>query len=245
MIKIAVIGARGRMGQRIIALAEQDSNLDVTAAIENKGHPCIGKVYNKLNISSDSAILQNCDCVIDFSSPSSTLFYLKHALDYMKPLVIGTTGIDKQGIESINDASRTIPVVFSPNMSIGVNVIFELVKFAASILKGYKAAITEAHHVHKKDVPSGTAKKIAEIINSCGLSIGKDEIKSIRENEIVGDHAILFEGDSDTVELRHSAKSRDIFAQGALAAAQWIISKPPGLYSMRDLLLPAKGEDKC
>ena len=120
-------------------------------------------------------------------------------------------------------------------MSVGVNLLFSMVQEAAATLKGYKVRIKEAHHVHKKDAPSGTAKKIAEVITGQTKETVKD-IEAIREGEIIGDHEVTFECDLDTVVLSHSAKTRDIFAQGAVNAAKWLFNKPAGLYSMKDVL---------
>ena len=151
-------------------------------------------------------------------------------------MVIGTTGLDKKAKDKISEVAKVIPIVFSPNMSIGVNILFRLLKIAAGTLKNYQAGIQEVHHVHKKDAPSGTAKRIAEIINEQGFNIKIEDIKADRYDEIIGDHKVVFESEVDKLELSHSAKTRDIFAQGALLAAGWIVGKSLGLYSMDDVL---------
>jgi 4-hydroxy-tetrahydrodipicolinate reductase len=151
-------------------------------------------------------------------------------------MVIGTTGLDDATRQKIKAAARHIAIVFSPNMSVGVNLLFRLLKVAAGTLKNYAASIQETHHIHKKDAPSGTAKRMAEILIEQGFNIKPEDIKSDRYDEIVGDHKVLFESEVDRIELSHSAKTRDIFVEGALKAAQWVVGKEPGLYSMDDVL---------
>jgi 4-hydroxy-tetrahydrodipicolinate reductase len=153
-------------------------------------------------------------------------------------VVIGTTGLNPQQIERVKQAATIIPVVFSPNMSLGVNLIFRLVKQAAQKLpRDYQVDIKEAHHVHKKDAPSGTAKRLAELIKQIpGRENGKIKIDSIREGEIIGEHQVRFDGPQDTIIVKHSAKTRDIFAQGALEAAKFVIRQKPGLYDMQDVI---------
>lgn len=235
MIKIAISGACGKMGQRIIALAKEDKNLKVVFGLEDKNNPNIGKIINEVPISADLSQIKHCDCLVDFSVPQAALGYLDYAVKYKKCLVIGTTGLNEQ-IDKIKKAAKKIPVVFSPNMSIGVNLFFRLVKEAAKVLKDYQVYLQEAHHVHKKDAPSGTAKKIVQILAESGFKIKDEEVKVIREGEIIGDHKVFFESGLDKLELTHKAKSRDIFAKGALLAVGWVIDKTAGLYSMQDVL---------
>ncbi len=240
MIKLAVSGACGKMGLRIIALAGEESDFKLTVALESKGHPDIGKPISGISVTDEPTFVKNSDCLIEFTSPSATIEHLAFAVKYKKPVVIGTTGLSEEDKIKIKDAAKAIPIVFSPNMSIGVNLLFKLVKEAAGILSGeYKVKIIEAHHVHKKDAPSGTAKKIAEVIKEAS---GKkvDDIKSIREGEIAGDHRVIFDGPFDTIELLHGAKTRDIFAKGALVAARFIVTQKAGLYDMQDVLFNHK-----
>ena len=236
MIKLGVSGARGRMGQRIIALAKQDKDLEVIFGLERSGHPDIGKTIDGILISDDISQIANCDCLIDFSSPAAAEEHVAALTEFKKSTVIGTTGLDESQQEKIKQASTQVPIIFAPNMSVGVNLMFNLLKSAAKILKGYNVEIEEAHHIHKKDSPSGTAKKIAQIINQQGFDIKIDEIKAIREDEIIGDHKVVFESATDKIEISHSAKTRDIFAQGAIVAAKWLSKKRSGLYSMDDVL---------
>ena len=236
MIKLGVNGARGRMGQRIIALAKQDKSFEVEFGLEARSHPDIGKTIDGVQIRDDPSCIDACDCVIDFSLPLAIVGLIPYLTKFGKCVVIGTTGLDQTQQEKVRETSKIIPMVFSPNMSVGVNLVFKLLKEAAEILKNYKVDIEEAHHIHKKDVPSGTAKKIAEVINAQGFNIKIDDIKAIREDEIVGDHRVVFESDVDKIELSHSAKTRDVFAKGALVAAKWLSGKSAGLYSMDDVL---------
>jgi 4-hydroxy-tetrahydrodipicolinate reductase len=236
MIKLGISGSRGRMGQRIISLAKADKELELVFGLERRGHPDVGKVIDGVKVTDIIEEINSCHCLIEFTSPSATVEHLSYLVKFKKSAVIGTTGLDESQQEKIKEAARDIPIVFSPNMSIGVNLMFELIKIGARILKNYNVYIEEAHHIHKKDSPSGTAKKIAQIINEEGFNIKIEDIRAIREDEIVGDHKVLFESEADKIELLHSAKTRDIFAQGALKAAKWIVSKERGLYSMKDVL---------
>ncbi|MBU0896069.1 MAG: 4-hydroxy-tetrahydrodipicolinate reductase [Candidatus Omnitrophica bacterium] len=240
MIKIGVSGGCGRMGKRIIKLAKEDKDFTVVFGLENKEYSDVGKIIDGVRIGDDPQEVKKCDCLIDFSAPQATVGYIPYLVEFRKCAVIGTTGLDEDQQNKVKEAAKNIPIVFSPNMSVGVNLLFKLIDDAAKILKGYQVDIEEAHHIHKKDAPSGTAKKIAKIINEQGFSIKVEDIKAERVDEIVGDHKVVFESDVDKIELFHSAKTRDIFAQGALLAAKWIIGKSPGLYSMDDVLFGAK-----
>lgn len=235
MIRLAVCGAAGRMGSRIIALAKGDKELSVKLALERPDYSDSPVKIQGLAITYDTSKFSQVDCVVDFTQPQATLEHLKTCVALKRPMVIGTTGFSEQETKTIADAARVIPVVFSPNMSIGVNLVFKVVKDMATTLKDYKVRIIEAHHVHKKDAPSGTAKKIAEIIESC-TDKKVEDIKSIREGEIVGEHEVIFESEFDTVSLKHCAKSRDVLALGALTAAKWVVTKEKGLFNMQDCL---------
>ncbi|MCP4650925.1 MAG: 4-hydroxy-tetrahydrodipicolinate reductase [PVC group bacterium] len=235
MTSIAITGACGKMGKRIRDLANADADVQVSALLEQAGHPEINLKIDEVLLSSDASVIDNAEVVIDFTAPVSTVALLETALQYKKGVVIGTTGLSPEQIQVIQDASSQIPIVFAPNMSVGVNFLFRLVKEAAAKLKDYEIAITEAHHVHKKDAPSGTAKLLAQIIEA-EADKKVDDIKAIREGEIIGDHEVRFESDLDTIVLSHSAKTRDIFAKGAIDAAKWLANRAPGLYSMQDVL---------
>ncbi len=239
-IKIGVSGACGKMGNRIISLASIDSGLSVVLALERLSHPAIGQKVCGVEVVSNRELLGSVDCLIDFSSPEATMMNLADITRFKKAVVIGTTGFSEEQKKDIEFFSKKIPIVFTPNMSIGVNLLFSLVKDAAAKLPSdYKVKIVEAHHIHKKDAPSGTAKLLAEIVKKERGSAPSD-IKSIREGEIIGDHDVVFESPVDTIVLRHSAKTRDIFAQGALTAAKFIVKKKNGLFGMADILKEIK-----
>ncbi|MDD2654219.1 MAG: 4-hydroxy-tetrahydrodipicolinate reductase [Candidatus Omnitrophica bacterium] len=235
MIKLAVSGCAGKMGARIIDLALSDEDFRVVAAIEAKGHQAIGSKIGNIKISDDLSVVNLADCLIEFTSPEATIEHLNACVKYRKSMVIGTTAMNDEQKKIIADSARNIAVVFSPNMSIGVNLLFKLAQEAASRIPDYSVKIIEAHHVHKKDAPSGTAKQLAQVIKD---SAGKDvsDIQSIREGEIIGDHEVIFESQWDTIKLSHSAKTRDIFAKGALTAAKFLQGKKSGLFSMQDVL---------
>ena len=243
MINLGISGVCGRMGSRILNLAKADKEFNVVLGLEKDNHPRMGEVVDGIEVTNYTEKISSCDCLIEFSSPQATLAHINTALKYKKCVVIGTTGFNEEDISVIRESSSKIPILISPNMSVGVNVLFKLVKEAGKILKNYKIYMEEAHHIHKKDAPSGTAKKLADILNKEGFGIKYENIVSIREDEIVGDHSVVFKSDVDQIELSHSAKTRDIFAQGALTAAKWIINKSKGLYSMDDVLFGGSSGD--
>ncbi len=265
MIKIAVNGALGRMGSRILSLACRSEDFKIVGAFEHAKHDSIGKELGSALGLGDSLkvkispltehSLKNADVMIDFSSPEGVKNSLTIAEAARKALVIGTTGITPEGISQIKKSSKTIAVLFSPNMSVGANFLFELARLSAAKLgQGYDIEIIEAHHRLKKDAPSGTAKKIAEVIaEEKGWDLKKvakygregitgerpiDElgIHVIRGGDIVGEHTVLFSGHGEIIELKHTALSRDAFARGALVAASYLSKKKPGLYTMADAL---------
>ncbi len=236
MIRLAISGCAGKMGTRIFNLALDDKDLKPVIGIEQTEAARVCLKTDNFKVSDDPDDIKEADVLVEFTTPEATVEHLESALKHKKAMVIGTTGLSEDQIGRIREASKEIPIVFSPNMSIGVNLLFKLVKEAAEKLsKDYGVRIVEAHHIHKKDAPSGTAKKLAQIIkDASGREVS--DINSIREGEIVGDHKVTFESPVDTIELSHSAKTRDIFARGALAAAKFITGKPPRLYDMQDVL---------
>jgi 4-hydroxy-tetrahydrodipicolinate reductase len=223
MVKIAVSGSKGKMGSRIIELAKNERDITVSGTFD------IGE--------NAEVHINGCDCLIEFTTPEATMEHLVLCLKHARAIVIGTTGLSDAQKASVEKAAREIPIVFSPNMSVGVNLVFGLVEDAARTLgREYDVRIKEAHHVHKKDAPSGTAKELARIIRESRKGLKDVPVESVREGEIVGDHTVTFEGPLDRLEIVHSAKTRDIFAQGALVAAKFIVKKPRGLFTMRDVL---------
>lgn len=235
MIKIGIAGACGKMGRRIFELASFDRDLEVGLLLEKKGTPLIGSQMGKLKVSSNPDGLFLVDVLIDFTLPEAADEHLDYVAKYKKALVLGTTGLTDAQKNKVEEVAKIVPVVFSPNMAIGVNVLFSILpEIAKKLGPDYSVEIVEAHHKAKKDAPSGTAKKLAEVINQ----VTKKDIPlhSVRLGDIVGDHTVVFCGNSERIEIKHQAHSRDLFAVGALKAAKWIAGKPAGLYSMQDVL---------
>ncbi|MBP7836000.1 MAG: 4-hydroxy-tetrahydrodipicolinate reductase [Candidatus Omnitrophica bacterium] len=235
MIKLGVCGVCGKMGRRIFELASRDADFELALALEKRGTPAIGRDIGKLKISSSPDGLFLIDVLVDFTVPEAAEISLDYAAKYKKALVLGTTGLNDVQVKKVEEVSRVVPVVFTPNMAIGVNVLFGILPLLAGKLgPDYNIEIVEAHHKTKKDAPSGTAKKMLEILSE---ATGKQvPAHSIRLGDIIGDHTVIFCGNSERIEIKHQAHSRDLFALGALKAAKWIFGKPAGLYSMQDVL---------
>jgi 4-hydroxy-tetrahydrodipicolinate reductase len=224
-VRVALIGARGRMGQTIADLAKDDPKIDIVAQCD-------------LGDTIDPAI-KDCDVAVDFSNASAIDEICQAALQHGKALVIGTTGHSPEQRQLIEETAGKLPIVFASNFSVGVNALFALTRQAAEIFGSeFAPRITETHHKMKKDAPSGTAKTLREILKETQ----QVPIESIREGDVVGEHTVTFAGPNERLELTHRAGSREIFARGALRAAQWIFGKPAQLYSMQDVLgiAPAK-----
>ncbi len=235
MIKLGIAGVCGKMGRRIFELACNDKDFEVALALEKKGLPQIGKELGKVKISSNPDGMFLIDVFIDFTTSEAAGENLDYLAKYRKALILGTTGFNDAQIKKIEEASKVVPIVFSPNMSVGVNVLFEMLpQIAKKLGPDYGIEIVEAHHKAKKDAPSGTAKKFGRIL----ADVTRKEIPThaVRLGDIVGDHTIIFCGNSERIEIKHQAHSRDLFALGALKAAKWITGKPAGLYSMQDVL---------
>ena len=218
------------MGGLIARLIAENKNFSLLGAVEKINHPNLGKKIEGIEIICDLAeVIGESDVVIEFTTPAATLAHLAICGKKNVPAVIGTTGFSQEEIGEIRTISEKIPVLLSPNMSLGVNLLFKLVKEAATILKDYEVEIVETHHNKKKDAPSGTAKKIAEIV-------GDVPIHSLRFGNVVGEHQVIFVGKSERLELFHRAEERETFARGALKAAAFIVNQNPALYSMEDVL---------
>ncbi|MBF0521864.1 MAG: 4-hydroxy-tetrahydrodipicolinate reductase [Candidatus Omnitrophica bacterium] len=237
MIQLAISGCQGRMGQSIIRLASEDKNFAIKTLLENKDHPQANAKINDIQISTDINDIKGCNVLIEFTTPEATIKNLQACCEHGVRMVIGTTGLSHEQVEEIKKASKKIPIVYSSNMSVGVNVLFKLTDIAAQKTgHSYSIVITEAHHIHKKDSPSGTAKTLEQIAEKAG-DREVTKINSIREGEIVGDHDVIFESEQDIIKLSHHAKNRDIFAKGALVAAKFIAGKrKAGLFNMQDVL---------
>jgi 4-hydroxy-tetrahydrodipicolinate reductase len=220
-VRMLLIGAAGRMGKTVRELAQNDSDIQIAGQCD-------------LGDSIEPA-MKNCDVAIDFSQADSIDEICRAASQHGKSLVIGTTGHSQQQRKMIEETAHSVPIVLASNFSVGVNVLFWLTQKAAEFLgSDFNPEIVETHHRMKKDAPSGTAKTLVEILKGVGKS--EIPIQSIREGDVVGEHAVIFGGVGESLELTHRAANRGIFAGGALRAAKWIINEPPGLYSMQDVL---------
>lgn len=243
MLQLLVTGNRGRMGQAVTSCAEADADVAVGAGID-------------VGDSLAEAIVK-CDAIIDFTLPSFTDELLAAAVENGKTLVMGTTGHSDAQLESIRKASETIPVVHAPNFSVGVNTLFWLTRRATEILgDDFDLEVVEMHHRHKRDAPSGTARRLAEILAEVsGVSYDDDTrhgrfgdvgartdkeigVHALRGGDVVGDHTVIYAGDGERVELTHKASSRNTFANGAIRAAKWVAAegKASGLFDMEDVL---------
>ena len=222
-VRVLLVGSAGRMGKVIADLAKEEPNVEIAA---------------QCDLGDDvAAAMKNCDVAIDFSQPGAVEGICRAALQGRRPLVIGTTGHSPQQRRFIAETAKSLPIVFASNFSVGVNALFALTGRAIRILGDeFDLEIIETHHVMKKDAPSGTAKTLAEILKQARKSDKKIPIQSIREGEVVGEHTVIFDGAGERLELVHRARSRETFAKGALRAAEWVIGKPAGLYSMQDVL---------
>lgn len=262
--RIVIAGCCGRMGRRIASLAFKDEAIKVVGAAEVKGHPDIGRNLGELiggyqtevKVTDDlEQATKDADVIIDFTTPTAVISNLSVARKVKIPMVIGTTGLTDEELKLVSSTSNSIPVLLSANMSVGVNLLFRIAPEIASVLgEDYDIEIIEAHHNKKKDAPSGTAKKLAELIAEAkGKKLkdmavygreGKTEerpkgqmgIHAVRAGGIIGDHTVIYADDNERIELTHRAHSRDVFAQGALRAAKFIADKSPGLYDMQDVV---------
>ena len=222
-VRVLLVGAAGRMGRTVVDLAEVDPKIQIVAECD------LGD--------SIEAAMQNCDVIVDFSHADAIDEICRAASQHGKSLVIGTTVHSQEHRRIIEKAAEFLPIVFASNFSIGVNVLFWLSRKAAELLgPDFSPEIIETHHKMKKDAPSGTAKTLAEALKVAQKIQDEIPIQSIREGEIVGEHTVIFAGPSERLELTHRAASREIFARGALRATNWIMGRPPGLYSMQDVL---------
>ncbi len=264
MIKVIVTGAAGRMGSRLVSLLKESAALTLVGAVEGKGHAAVGEDVGEVAGSGQTGILIRDDLegvldrgevVIDFTSPAATLAHLRLAAQHRRAMVIGTTGFTAQELTDLRSLAKPLPCVFSPNMSVGVNLLFKVIaEMAKTLGDDYDIEVIEAHHRLKKDAPSGTALKMAEVLaKAVGRNLdqvgvyarkglvgerkpGEIGVQSIRAGDIVGDHTVLFGGMGERVEVSHRVQSRDTFVRGALRAARWVVKQPPGLHDMMDVL---------
>ena len=258
---IAINGACGRMGQRLVALAQEEKDLAVVAAVDSPTNPRCGADAGELAgvgrigvpVTGEIPLSARVDCVIDFSAPAGTLAALRTCVDRKIPIVVATTGHEPHLVREIESAAHDTAVLFSPSMSLVVNMLFKLTRLTAEAFagKGFDVEIVERHHRFKKDSPSGTAAHFARVVQEAmgqksirhgreGL-VGErpaDEIgvHAVRAGDNVGEHTIIFSALGETLELVHKGYSRDSYARGALLAAKFLAGKGAGMYTMSDVL---------
>ena len=264
-VRVTILGAAGRMGGALVrGVAARRDTLSLAAAIERADSPALGRDAGTvagieplgIAVTADlAAALPVSDVVIDFTFHTAVPTTIRAAAESGCAYVLGTTALDEAESAVVREAAAKIPVVWAPNMSLGVNVLLDLVRRAAGVLGlGYDAEIVEMHHRHKKDAPSGTALGLARsVAEGRGQSLdevlvngregvvgerprGEIAIHALRGGDVVGDHTVVFATDGERIELTHKASGRECFAGGALLAAAWLQGRKPGLYSMRDVL---------
>ena len=262
-MRIAIAGSSGRMGRMLIETVLKAEDMQLAAALDVAGSAYLGKDAGELvgapcgvSIRADiDAALAGADCLIDFTRPAGTLAHLASCRKLGVAMVIGTTGMEAEHKRQIQEAARDIPIVFAPNMAVGVNLVFKLLDTAARVLaQGYDIEVIEAHHRHKVDAPSGTALRMGEVVAAAlgrelkqcavygreGVTGERDpstiRFATVRGGDIVGDHTVLFAGTGERVEITHKAASRMPYALGSLRAARFLNGRSNGLYDMQDVL---------
>jgi len=262
--RLLVTGVGGRMGQEILKLIASQDEFSLAGALERKGSPLVGKRAEEIISSLPASVtvrsepanfLDSEGVLIDFTRPEATREFVMAAIETGTPAVIGTTGIDKKGMNQIKNLAELVPVVYATNMSLGINLLRRLIVQASESLgEGFDAEILEMHHRHKEDAPSGTALTLAEdLAEARGLDLGevacfgregftgeRDQdtigLLALRGGDVAGEHTVYFAGEGERVELTHRASSRETFAHGALRAARFVTQASPGLYDMQDVL---------
>lgn len=264
MIKIAILGAGGRMGKNLIEAVHQQPGVQLAAGIVQPESSLVGIDLGELAgigrvgvaaVASLDAVVQDFDLLIDFTTPATTLANAAFCAAHGKALVVGTTGLTDEQKAGLAEAAQQIPLVFAPNMSVGVNLCFKLLELAAAALgDDYDVEIIEAHHRHKVDAPSGTALGMGEAVaRALGRNLKEVAVygregqtgarqretigfATLRVGDVVGDHTVVFGTEGERVEITHKASSRMTFAKGAVRAAVWLQDRPAGLYTMQDVL---------
>jgi 4-hydroxy-tetrahydrodipicolinate reductase len=265
MVRVAVAGAAGAMGRRLCSVIHETEGMTLTGALEMAGHPAVGRDVGGLAGLADTGVavaadldevLAETDLLIDFSRHEASMVHLRAAVEHGKAIVIGTTGFTQDEWREIREIGPQTRCLISPNMSVGINVMWRLVReMALALGSDYDVEIVEIHHRRKVDAPSGTALRIAEVLaealnrdlEKVGVfarhgQVGprtREEIgiQTLRGGDIVGEHTVIFAGIGERLELTHRAQSRDNFARGAVRAAMWLVDRKPGLYDMQDVLV--------
>jgi 4-hydroxy-tetrahydrodipicolinate reductase len=263
MTRVVVTGAAGRMGTQIVRLVRATDGMSLAGAVERPGS-AVGQDAGALAFAGPAGVLvvddlakalAGADVVIDFTTHEASARHAEACAERGVPLVIGSTGFTPEAKARVATAAKKIPIVLAPNMSVGVTVLFELVRQAAKVLgDGYDVEIVELHHKKKRDAPSGTAVRLGEI---AAEALGRDPkdtlafsrhgiigerppreigMQTLRGGDVVGEHTVFFCGEGERLELTHRATSREQFARGAVRAAQWVVGKPAGLHDMADVL---------
>ena len=264
-LRVVVCGVAGRMGGRVLQAVRAEDGMQVVGATERPDSAQVGldagtaaggpPVGVTVSASLEAALTDGADVAIDFTAPPAAQHHARICAGRKVALVVGTTGIPPEGRADIAARAREVPIVLAPNMSVGVNALFRLVAEAARALgPSYEVEIVETHHRAKKDAPSGTALRLAEVAadalkldrpsafvyerhgDTGARRPGSIGVQAVRGGDVVGDHTVFFLADGERLELTHRATSRDNFARGAVRAARWVAGKPPGLYDMQDVL---------
>lgn len=252
MITVVVCGALGKMGRTVVDEIAAEGDLALAGAIASPGNPGLGSALAGVTVTADLAqALGACDVVVDFTNPASALEHIAESAAAGKAAIVGTTGFTADELALAKKAAEKIPLIISPNMSAGVNLMFSIVEEAARALGDFDAEIVEIHHNKKKDSPSGTAAKLADAIAKArpgsavihgrrGLvgarASGEIGMHSLRGGDVVGEHTVIFAGEGERFEITHRAHSRRTFARGTIKAIRFIHGKKPGLYTMADVL---------
>ncbi|WFM71552.1 4-hydroxy-tetrahydrodipicolinate reductase [Halomonas sp. CKK8] len=265
MTRIAIVGVAGRMGRTLVNAVQQDAGATLAGGIVEPGSSLVGADIGELAgvgkldvaaVDTLETIVDDIDVLIDFTAPQVTLANLAFCAEHGKRIVIGTTGLNDEELAELDAFRDRVPMVFAPNMSVGVNLTLKLLETAAKALgdEGYDIEVIEAHHRHKVDAPSGTALKMGEVVaeslgrtlkehgvfareGQCGPRSDKEiGFATVRAGDIVGEHTVMFATEGERIEITHKASSRMTFAKGAVRAARWVTGQANGRYSMQDVL---------
>lgn len=265
MTRIAIVGVAGRMGRTLVNAVQQDDNATLAGGIVEPGSSLVGADIGELAglgklgvaaVDSLEGLAADVEVLIDFTAPQVTLANLAFCAEHGKRIVIGTTGLNDEELAALDAFRDRVPMVFAPNMSVGVNLTLKLLETAAKALgdEGYDIEVIEAHHRHKVDAPSGTALKMGEVMaDSLGRSLKEHGVfaregqcgprsdkeigfATVRAGDIVGEHTVMFATEGERIEITHKASSRMTFAKGAVRAARWVTGQANGRYSMQDVL---------